>query len=146
MGEGSTAAKELQSLVLLVGEVPLSPAILWSSLLLFITPRVLFSVQDCCWFPWALFQPCWTKWVSSTVFLIQWRESGFSAGQGTMRTAGRTSYFFSLEQMKRGRSPKALGYFWLLFAALFVLCILGTGHELPWGHICFLAKNIHKFL
>lgn len=36
------------------------------------------------------------------------------------------------------------GYCLLLF--LFVLSILATGHELPWGDICFLAKNIHKLL
>lgn len=122
--------QELQRPVLLMGEVPVTPAVLWFSLLPFITPRVLFSVQDCCWFPRALFPPCWTKWVSSKVFVIQWRDSGLSAGQGAESQWERLDIHptCSACNMKRGRSPKALGYFWLLFAA-HSLCALHISYR-----------------
>lgn len=38
--------QEPQRLVLLMGEMPVTPTVLWFSLLPFITPGVLFSVQD----------------------------------------------------------------------------------------------------
>jgi len=68
---------------------------------------VIQTVRDQAGFQQGLSNPVKGEWVFCR-----------AASRATVGTIGHTSYFFILQQMKRGRSPRALGYFSLLFAAL----------------------------